>query len=633
MLKSQFDLHCGLIEDQLSQQGISAHRDLATVKSRYQERGMEFFTILLPRFGKDLEKSLESGSIASDSFSGFSRRGGRLHDRRPAFLGQLFDRIFDTDGTLLEQPDWKAIRAIRQISGFHGKLKELCSDTKILEAYQQYVQTDEQIPSAQATLRDFDQFRDVSHVIWGRVIGQISADVMTEIVPKHGPGAVADKLTSNGKYSDLSWTERLDRYFPIEDYVIPGFSFFELLNDYPLHSPASEPPSRVIAVPKTMEKPRLIAAEPSYLQKVQQGVLTIMTRHLGDHPVIGWLDQTRNRKLALRASKDRSLSTLDLSEASDRVSLRLVKDLLRFNEYFLGVTLAARSQAAELPTGERIYLRKFASMGSAMTFPIESMVFWTIVVMAVCRSRGEYLPTKQILKDLLGDASVYGDDIIVPVAYTQSVVELLELFGLKVNVSKSFTKSHFRESCGAEFFDGHDVTIVRARKGLPVNRQHVEELTSLVAMRNLYANAYGPTRFVQDLDSYIEGIIPFPVGTPYTPALVKCSNYDHLYDDQWLDDLTPSGEDDRDPQGQYKWQGSMQRLLVRATAPVYLKRDDALDDYGALLKALTTPFQEDKNHLKRAGRPVSATLKYGWFPVNGSTDPIDWELGYRVGSG
>jgi hypothetical protein len=254
-------------------------------------------------------------------------------------------------------------------------------------------------------------------------------------------------------------------------------------------------------------------------------------------------------------------------------------------------------------------------MGSAMTFPIESMVFWTIVVMTVCRSRGEYLPTSEILKDLQEDASVYGDDIIVPVAYTQPVIELLELFGLKVNRAKSFTNSNFRESCGAEFYEGHDVTIVRARKGIPENRQHVEELTSFVAMRNLYADAYGPTSFVDVLDDYIERLIPFPVGTPETPALVKCSKYDHMYDDRFLDDLTPS-PGKTVSNGVYKWQASMQRLLVRAVAPVYRKKDDALDDYGALLKALTTPFQEDKSHLKRAGRPVSATLKYGWYPVN-----------------
>ena len=617
MLKSQFDLHCALIEDQLAQLGISAHRDVATVTSRYQERGMEFLTILLPKFGKDLEQSLELGQIANTSFSGFSRRGGRFHDRRPAFLGDLFNLIFDTDGTLLESPDWKAIRAIRQICGFHGKLKELCSEDKILEAYRQYSLVDSQIPSAVATSADFEQFADISHRIWGRAIGEISAEIMTEVVPKHGPGAVADKLTSNGKYRDLSWTERLERFFPIDKYVIPGFSFFEELNDFPLYSPAQEPPSRVIPVPKTMEKPRLIAAEPAHLQKMQQAVLTVMTKFLGNHPNIGWLDQTRNRKLAHRSSKDRMLSTLDLSEASDRVSLRLVKNLIKFNEYFLGVTLAARSQSAELPTGERIFLRKFASMGSAMTFPIESMVFWTIVVMGACRLRGEYLPSKELLKELMEDASVYGDDIIVPVAYTQSVVELLEAFGLKVNRSKSFTKSNFRESCGAEFFDGHDVTIVRARKGIPEHRQHVEELTSFVAMRNLYANAYGPTWFVYVLDAHIEELIPFPVGTPETPALVKCSTYDHVSRDPEYSPSFSSEREYADQLSSYKWKKSTQQLLVRAVAPVYLKKDDSLDGYGALLKALTTPFQEDRHHLKRAGRPVSATLKYGWFPMNG----------------
>jgi hypothetical protein len=602
MLKSQFDLHCELINDQLSQLGISAHRDLATVKSRYEAEGMAFLTISLPKLGKDLERSIEQGAMSDDLFVGFSRRGGRLDDKRPVFLGDLFSRIFDTDGTLLERPDILSIRGIRQIAGFHGKLKELCSDTKIRQAYENYVLVDKQISEAKATSLDFEQFRDVSHLIWGRVIGRVSAAIMAEgITPKHGPGAVADKLTSNGKYRDLSWTERLDRIFPVADYVIPGYSFFELLDDYPLYSPGQEPPSRVIPVPKTMEKPRLIAAEPSYMQKVQQGILTHLERHLGDHPNIGWLDQTRNRELALRASKTRKLSTLDLSEASDRVSLQLVKNLIRFNEYFLDIVLACRTTSAVLPTGERIHLRKFASMGSALTFPMESMVFWTIAVMAVSRSRGEYLPSKETMNLLAEGASVYGDDIIVPIEYTQSVIELLETFGLKVNRSKSFSKSHFRESCGAEFYNGRDISIVRARKGLPHNRQHVEELTSLVAMRNLYAEAYCPTRFVEVLDDYIERLIPFPVGHPETPALVKWSRYDHLEEDS----------------SSYRWDKQRQRLLVRATAAVYRKKDDPLDGYGALMKALTTPFQEDRNHLKRAGRPVSATLKHGWYPVNG----------------
>ncbi len=602
-MKSQFDLHCALIEDQLAQQGISAHRDLATVRSRCRTEGMAFLTISLPKLGKDLERSLELGALPEDGFTGFSRRGRSRGDRRPEFLGDLFARVFDADGSLLAQPDERSIRAIRQIAGFHGKLKELCSEERLLKAYDQFIETDRQISMAPATHHDYTWFADVSHRIWGRAIGDVSTRIMhDEIIPKHGPGVVSDKLTSNGKYRDLSWTDRLDRVFPIEKYVLPGFSFFEELDSFPLYSPAEELPSRVIPVPKTMEKPRIIAAEPSYLQKMQQGILTLLTERLGDHPTIGWLDQTRNRELARSASQDKSLSTLDLSEASDRVSLRLVKNLIKFNEYFLNCVLATRTTSAELPSGERIHLRKFATMGSALCFPIESMVFWTIVVMAIAKARGEYLPSSQTLKSLEGRASVYGDDIIVPREYTQPVIELLELFGLKVNRSKSFSDSYFRESCGAEFYNGHDVSIVRARKRLPDSRRSVEEIVSLSEMRNLYAYAYGPTPFVDALDEFIERLIPFPEGYPETPSIVK-----------WvLPGTRPvvSGSS-------YKWDPLKQRLLVRSVAVISRKRDDLLDGYGALLKSLTTPFQEDVNHLKRAGRSVSATLKHGWYPLNG----------------
>jgi len=424
-----------------------------------------------------------------------------------------------------------------------------------------------------------------------------------EIIPKHGPGVVSDKLTSNGKYRDLSWTERLDRYFPIEKYALPGYSFFEELDEFPLYSPAQELPSRVIPVPKTMEKPRIIAAEPSYLQKMQGGILTLLTERLGDHPVIGWLDQTRNREMARSASVDRALSTLDLSEASDRVSLRLVKNLIKFNEYFLNAVLSTRTTAAELPSGERILLQKFATMGSALCFPMESMVFCTIVYMAIAKARGEYLPSHETLKSLEGKVSVYGDDIIVPREYTQPVIELLETFGLKVNRSKSFTDSHFRESCGAEFYNGYDVSIVRTRKRLPDNRQHTDELVSLVEMRNLYAEAYGENILTGTLDKYIGRLITFPYGYPETPALVRW-----LPEGMSVSSLTASD---------YKLHPDLQKLFVRAFAVKSRKRDDPLEGYGALLKALTTPFQEDRDHLKRAGRPVSARLKYGWYPLNG----------------
>lgn len=596
-MKSQFDLQVAVLVDQAQLLGFSAHRDVLTITSRFEAEGEKFLTITLPRFSKDLERSIENGSIPSDAFTGFRRRG--KGDCRPQFLGDLLGRIFESDGTLIDRPDFKAIRAVRQICLLHSKLKELCSDEQIHAAYEAFVQTDSHIGQEIASTVDFHQFAEISHLLWGRAVGKVSAEIMAgNLIPRHGPGATADKLSSNGKYRDLSWSERLERIFPALEYVLPGYSFFEHLDDAPLYSPGQEPPVRMTAVPKTMEKPRLIAMEPSYMQKMQQGVLRILEREIGEHPFIGWLDQDRNRSLAKFGSVTRSLSTLDLSEASDRVSLRLVKSLLRFNPYFMDVVLACRSTRAKLPSGDIIHLKKFASMGSALTFPIESMVFWTIVVMAACQDRGEYLPSWKTLQSLEGRASVYGDDIIVPIHLNQPVINLLEAFGLKVNVQKSFSKSSFRESCGAEYYDGREVSVVRARKRVPHNRRHVDELVSFVEFRNLYAQAYGPTELVTDLDRHIEGIIPFPVGYRDTPALVRWSSWE-----------TP----DPSTLSMNPW---THKPFIRAIAAVYRQPDDPLDDYGALMKALTTSFQEDPRHLQRAGRPVSARLKHGRYPLN-----------------
>jgi len=58
---------------------------------------------------------------------------------------------------------------------------------------------------------------------------------------------------------------------------------------------------------------------------------------------------------------------------------------------------------------------------------------------------------------------IYGDDIIIPIEYTDVVVRYLEAYALKVNINKSFSKGNFRESCGADFYKGIPVKPVYAR--------------------------------------------------------------------------------------------------------------------------------------------------------------------------
>lgn len=92
---------------------------------------------------------------------------------------------------------------------------------------------------------------------------------------------------------------------------------------------------------------------------------------------------------------------------------------------------------------------KFAPMGNALTFPVEELVFGS--------------ECQVIQEEMTGVTdrplwSVYGDDIIVPVEWYDTLVEYLSALGFIVNKDKSFSTGFFRESCGKEYFHGKDVS-------------------------------------------------------------------------------------------------------------------------------------------------------------------------------
>jgi len=109
-----------------------------------------------------------------------------------------------------------------------------------------------------------------------------------------------------------------------------------------------------------------------------------------------------------------------------------------------------------------LVLFKYASMGSALCFPVEAMVFYTLIQSAMHILDGRR-PSSRSIKNYSKLIDIFGDDIIVPVEYTDFVVKYLESYALKVNVNKSFKASAFRESCGADFYAGVPVNPVYAR--------------------------------------------------------------------------------------------------------------------------------------------------------------------------
>jgi len=590
--------------------GTSTRLDLKEIELRVKHEGISFLTISLPTFGKSLEKGLDRGYVAHDLFTGFRWTSGL-----PRLFGGFLELVFDRKtGRLLRDPSIPAIFAIRQICLMFAKIGLDCAEWRIRDAIDGYMQCEKDVRAADASLspRDLDCFKRIGRLLWSDTFQAVDEDIFYgRIVPKHGPGATAEKLSSNAKWIMTEWTQRLDRYFPHWEYLTTSVSRSnEWLTTVQILEPGQERPVRVVTVPKTLKSPRIIAIEPACMMFIQQGILGSFERELfrNNFPgkFIRWDDQTPNQRMALDGSENGNLATLDLSEASDRVSNQHVRALLENFPNLAGGVDSCRSRKADVPGHGVIRLAKFASMGSALTFPFESIVFLTIIFLGIERELNRPL-TRRDIESFAGSVRVYGDDIIVPTDYVHSVVSMLETFGFRVNRDKSFWNGKFRESCGKEYYDGHDVSITRMRSLLPTSRKDASGIVSTVSMRNQLYKA-GLWRAARFLDTYLEELIPLPVVSEKSPVLGRHS---FLTETLW-------GVPVRRLHPHYQVP-VVRGLKVTGRAP-----EDILDGPGALLKCLTLLTLREGDglpsisvdHLERSGRPKSIRTKLGWGPAH-----------------
>lgn len=511
-MKTQTDLMIAVTQWVCGNLGIDPERDVATIASRVEHEGERFLTLTLPSIGKEFDRALSEGRLQPGGLLS-TVPDGRLTFR---LFRALLLRVFDTSGQLRDTVDVSAVAGLRQLFYLHEKLRELPVEEKVKEALDGYVLTDEAISAVDTDFTLVREFQKASLALWGTSFNQMVRFLHEDGFlsgAKHGTGAVSEKLLGNRKWGYPVWTERLQTLFPAPEYL--AYRLSDEGEGITLLPPGQETPARVIPVPKTAKGPRIICAEPVYNQFVQQGIASLFAHWMRRRHCVNYFDQTRNQELARLGSITGQYATLDLSEASDRVSVRHVRWLFRYHPLLFSAVMACRSQRAALPDGRVVQLRKYASMGSALTFPIETLVFATIVALAVSRVRG--VPVESVEDSCR--ISVYGDDIIVPTDAAEETVRLLEAFGFKVNAAKSFTEGHFRESCGGDYFRGVRVTPVRVRKRLPRSRHDVEETVAIVAFRNLLWKEWGDDGFVTSLTTWIREMIPFPYGRETTPGL------------------------------------------------------------------------------------------------------------------
>lgn len=587
-------------------------KDLDTLIKRSCDEGVSFLTITLTDFGKDFEKSLSQGFVDSKSFLGFHRGKTCL----PRFLSGFTSLVFDlSTGTLLDNPSIAAIFSVRQLTLMFGKILLPCSDTREKNAISGYIQVEKEIRELDRngfSDTELAQLRNCFEILFRESLNYLTEKLDNyDLHPKHGPGSTADRLLGNKKYTMATWPDRLERIFPYVDYALPNHRYsLEYLERVEFLAPDQEIPVRVISVPKTLKTPRIIAIEPTAMQYMQQALARIFmdtteksfirNTPYGDVYVrplsagfIGFEDQEPNQLLAQKGSKDGSLATIDLSEASDRVSNSLVRALFLNYPQIAEAIDSTRSRKASIPGYGVHRIAKFASMGSALTFPIESMVFLSIIFYSISKERGVPVSEK-FVKQFLGKVRVYGDDIVVPTEYARSVIQCLEAFGFKVNSNKSFWTGKFRESCGKEFYDGCDVSLTRVRREIPTSRSCVEGVISTVSLSNQFYKA-GLWRSADYLANILGKFIPLPIVGEESPALGL-----HSF------------------QG-YKAERVCKRLhrpLVWAAQPSAKSPLSKLNGVFALQKILLTSGflpNPDRSHLERNGRPDAVDIKLGWI--------------------
>lgn len=467
-------------------------RDKLRLERIFEDHGSRVFLLDFPALGKHLDKCLSNGAY-SESRLAYGRLVSKTV-RVPRLFKGLYMRVFDLNGMLRPDADHNAIYFLRQIYAFGKKLRVDCGDTATYATIAEFYSVDKELPNPSLDwngnswdcgsgsalhLRDHahdsDEPRtdgslppgvdptliDICQRVYDVIAVTLGKFDPYAFKPKHGPGAVADLRRGESKYDFPNWNWRLETVFPYSDFGQPNWGLWECCDPLPDIDPAS----KLVCVPKTYKGPRLIAAEPTAHQWCQQ----IIWDYIGNACRQSWLgefchfrDQSFNQAAALHASTNGLSWTVDLSSASDRVSCWLVERAFRRNPSLLTALWSSRTthvqQSLDKKSPKDYYLRKFSTMGSACTFPVETLLFLGVCLAAAIYTDGTTRVNSAEIRRQIGRIHVFGDDIIVPSETGAYVEQLLTHLYFKVNDAKTHRNGRFRESCGVEAYEGTNVT-------------------------------------------------------------------------------------------------------------------------------------------------------------------------------
>lgn len=613
---------------------IGASRDILRLSRLVRTRGLPFLTVDLPEQGKHFDKCLSAGTYTPSHLPGQETVNGGVI---PRLFKEILLRVFTLDGSLLYEPDCKAIAALRQLYYIAKKLRLNCNEDKIYDAVATFATANSDLPdprldwdspdldaadTSELSVHKYQSpgsrtsFTDSSSQDWTRwrpeprllslcqSIFDIVANKLGVFDPeywphKHGPGRVSDLPPLGFKYELPNWHRRLDGVFPSDVHRVCNVNHQLDLDLFP----EKEVGSKLVAVPKTQKGPRLIASEPVAHLWCQQSVWSFLESRVKEtwlNRFVDFRSQRRNQDLARLGSQHCRLATVDLSAASDHVSLRFIESLFRSNNSLLRALHACRTrwveQSLDCKTPPCIKLKMLSTMGNAFTFPVETIAFASLALASVAHSETDQWTTdEQTLASFDGLAHVFGDDIVIARQAIEPLYQLLNYFDFEVNHTKSFWNGRFRESCGVEAYDGVDVTptyVLRlAEPSKPETVASVVQTSNNFFLKGLWRCADYLAKTVRDLcpvvhaDSGAYGLVTF------------CASNDYIL------------------RQRRRWNPKLHRTEVLIPWLTTRVKRMRAEGWPALLQYFTEAPRPDLFWSAGVVRPSSLKLKRTWVPV------------------
>lgn len=583
-------------------------RDIITIEKRFEHEGYGFLSVALPSLGLALQQGLSTGRFCCP-FGFKKNRRGTL----PLLFVGLFSEVFDPiTGSLREKVDSSKLKSLYQVLFLFKKiqLSPESNDKLHRKAVEGFFSNDEI-----ATKVVFPSGRSSKLELLARyMMPKLRLNNFDEIECKHGPGAVKEGLKANQKWSAVA-DAIFSGSFNTEDFGYDSFGLTfpesDLSSDNGSAIPflptslqsfdyrASSNSARLVTVPKNSTSNRTITVEPVLNQFVQQGLNAVLRDSISSCHILkqclALTDQSENQKLALEGSLNCKWSTLDLKSASDLLSLKLVDLVFSSFPDFHRRMISCRTPCVTNGFSD-VTLGKFAGMGNALTFPVQSVTFALIAMCAILDDLSLRINKRNAMR-VARYVRVYGDDIIVNSRHTSSVVDWLQSFGLIVNDRKSFLVGNFKESCGVDAFRGVDITPIYVKPVPDHPSTDPSDIASLVSLSNQFWMG-GYYEASESIRNEVEARLGYslPLVSKDSSSLGWHSRLDASHASRWCD--------------------KHQKLLVRAPVVKSINRRDTLDGYPALLKFYHVPLVGRPNrHLQQSSVRFQLRIVRKWVPA------------------